>query len=322
VTGSLAPTPAGSWPAPGPSPRLSGLVVRRTTATLAGVLLVSVLLGIGVAAGARADLLLERDPTSSARALIYLPSPRQAQLMSLGFEQVVADWFWVQGLQYFTDTAQELNRFRNLGDFLDVVVGIDPDFEYAYKFAGVSIPFDTGRFQFANTDRAIDFLERGLRRFPGNWELHFYLGFYLLNFRDDTRGAAEHFAAAANIAGAPAYLKLFAARLFSVGGELGRAKVFAETMLAGSTDPAERAQLERRIKEIDLEQRLRDLEDAARRFRERWGRWPTPVEATVAYGLPLPPADVELKEGVAKVPELDRMVVHEHPTESRVRAVQ
>jgi hypothetical protein len=286
------------------------------------LLVVSALLGIGISAGARADLLLQRDPTSSARALIYLPTPQQARMMAVGFDQVWADWYWVQALQYFTDTAQEINRFRNLGDFLDVVVGIDPDFEYAYKFAGISIPYDTGRFHFANTDRAIDFLQRGVKRFPNNWELHFHLGFYLLNFRDDAPGAAEQFAAAARIEGSPAYLKLFAARLFSVSGELERARVFAETMLASAGDDAEREQLRKRIREIELEHQLRDLESAARRFHQEWGRWPTPTEITVAYGVSLPSVDVRLVEGKATVPDHDRMVVHEHPTEDRVRAVQ
>ncbi len=102
--------------------------------------------------------------------------------MSLGFEQLVADWYWVRAQQYFTEPANELNQYRNLGDFLDVIVGIDPDFEYVYKFAGIAIPYDTGRLRFANTDRAIGFLERGTKRFPNNWELRLYLGFYLLNF--------------------------------------------------------------------------------------------------------------------------------------------
>jgi tetratricopeptide (TPR) repeat protein len=242
--------------------------------------------------------------------------------MAVGFDQVLADWYWVEALQYFTDTAQEINRYRNLGDFLDVVVGVDPDFEYAYKFAGISIPYDTGRFHFANTDRAIDFLQRGVKRFPNNWELHFHLGFYLLNFRDDPPGAAEQFAAAARIEGSPAYLKLFAARLFSVSGELERARVFTETMLASAADDSEREQLKKRIREIDLEHQLRDLESAAQRFHDQWGRWPTPAEVTVAYGVRLPSADVRLVDGKASVPDHDRMVVHEHPTEDRVRALQ
>ena len=79
----------------------------------------------------------------------------------------------------------------------------------------ISIPYDTGRCRFANTDRAIGFLERGLAKWPDDWEMRLYLGFYLLNFRDDPAGAAEQFAIAAPIPGAPHYLKGFAARLFS-----------------------------------------------------------------------------------------------------------
>src|SRR5207248_2422831 len=73
-----------------------------------------------------------------ARDLIYLPSSQQARLMSLGFNNVVADYYWVQALQYFTDPTEALNQYKNLGDYLDLVLSIDPDYEYAYKFAGIS----------------------------------------------------------------------------------------------------------------------------------------------------------------------------------------
>src|SRR2546430_17272640 len=62
-----------------------------------------------------------------ARDLIFLPSPQQARLLSLGFNNVVADYYWVQSLQYFTDPTEWLNQYKNLADYLDLVVGIDPD---------------------------------------------------------------------------------------------------------------------------------------------------------------------------------------------------
>jgi len=258
-----------------------------------------------------------------ARELIYLPTPAQARLLSLGYEQVMADWYWVKALQYFTDPDHELNTYRNLGDFLEVVVGIDPDFEYAYKFAGLSIPFDVGRMRYVNSDRAIGFLERGVARFPKNWELHFYLGFYYLNFKEDPARAAEQFAAAAEIPGSPSYLKRFAARLFTVGGDLERGRLFAETMLATTSEPAEQEKLKRRIRDIEAERQLRELEHAARRFKDEHGRWPiSPVELSAAYGLPLPPEGVTLKEGTASAPGVERMIVYEHPKEDPVRAAQ
>ena len=297
--------------------------MRSRLGLLPGLLLLAALLLGGAFTGTKVDALQARSALVDARALIYLPSPEQARMMSLGFQQVSADWYWIKALQYFTDVSQELNQYRYLGDFLEVVVGIDPDFEYAYKFAGIAIPYDTGRLQFANTDRAISFLQRGVQRFPRNWELHFYLGFYLLNFRGDPAHAAEQFAAAAALPGSPPYLSRFAARLFSASGDLERGKVFAETMLASTTDPEEKAKLERRIHDIEMEGRLRALEQAARRFQSEHGRWPRDAaEVVLAYGLAPAPAGVELHDGVATAPDVERMIVHEHPKEPAFRAVK
>ena len=154
--------------------------MRRNLWSALGLAAIGALLLTSYAAGRYVDQRLARNELLVARELIYLPSPATARAMSFGFEQLVADWYWVRGLQYFVEPAQELNHYRNLGDFLDVVVGVDPDFHYAYKFAGVSIPFDTGRYRFANTDRAIDFLQRGVAKWPGDWQMRLYLGFYLL----------------------------------------------------------------------------------------------------------------------------------------------
>jgi len=293
----------------------------RLPLSLAGT---AILLAVGVSAGARVDDLLRKSDIAGARELIYLPTPQQARLMSMGFEQVMADWYWVKSLQYFTDPLQAYNRFKNLGDILGVVVGVDPDFQYAYKFAGIAVPYDTGRLRWANTGQAIELLQRGVQRFPGNWELQFYLGFSLLNFRKDTAGAAEHFAAAAKIPGSPSYLKRFAARLFAASGDTDRALVFAETMLGNTNDPHERKQLEQRIRSIQLEGQLRTLEEAARRFQMEEGRWPsTTLELTAKYGLPAPPPGVTFANGVASVPPgAERMIVHEHPIEGEYRTTQ
>lgn len=286
--------------------------------------LLAILLGTGVAAGARADRMLSRDPGDEAQELMYLPPPETARLLALGFNQVMADWYWVKALQYFTDPFQATNKYRNLADILDVVVGLDPDFEYAYKFGGIAIPYDTGRLRWANADQAIDLLARGSKRFPENWQLHFHLGFYLLNFRNDPAGAAEQFASASRIRGSPPYLGRFATRLFSASGEVDRALVFAQTMLAGATDPAERKSLEERIQNIRLEGELRRVEDAARRFHEQRGRWPvTPTEATAAYGLPPPLEGITLVEGVAHPPPgQERLIIFEHPKDGKYETVQ
>ena len=297
--------------------------MRRNLWTALGLLAVGALLFTSYAAGRSADQRMARNELLVARELIYLPSPATARLMSFGFEQLSADWYWVRALQYFVEPAQELNQYRNLGDFLEVVVGVDPNFHYAYKFAGMAIPYDTGRFRFANTDRAIDFLQRGVTRWPDDWQMRLYLGFYLLNFRDDPAGAAEQFSKAAPIPGAPAYLKGFAAKLLALSGTIDRGKLFTEQMLAITDDPDERAKLKQRLREIEAEGALRKVEAAAEQFRDRQGRWPIGLGELAALGpLPHLPPDARLEEGKVVIPSLTRLKIYEHPKEGPVRAAK
>lgn len=310
-------------------PRAPGLAalstrhLRRNVVTAASIVVIGLLLGISYASGRFADQRAGRSDLAVARELIYLPRPATARVMSLGFQQLVADWYWVRAQQYFTEPAQEINQYRSLGDFLDVVIGVDPDFEYVYKFGGIATPYDTGRLRYANTERAIGFLQRGVERFPQNWEMRLYLGFYLLNFRGDSAGAAEQFARAAPIPGAPQYLKRFAARLFSVSGEVERAKAFTEQMLAITQEPDERARLETRLQEIELEGRMREVEAAAAQFRTEHGRWPAGLEE-LAAARPLPPlpAHARLEDGTVTAPEVKRLVVYEHPKEAPMRSAK
>jgi tetratricopeptide (TPR) repeat protein len=297
--------------------------MRRNLWTALGVLAVGALLFTSYVAGRSADERLARNDLNVARELIYLPSPATARLMAFGFEQLSADWYWVKALQYFVEPAQGMNYYRNLGDFLEVVVGVDPDFRYAYKFAGISIPYDTGRYTFANTERAIGFLQRGVAKWPDDWQMRLYLGYYLLNFRNDTEGAAEQFARAAPVPGAPPYLKRFAGKLLTLSGEIDRAKLFTEQMLAVTEDPEEKAKLEQRLREIDAEGAMREVEAAARRFHEQEGRWPVAIaELTALWPLPPLPSDARLENGTVVVPSMRRLTVYEHPKEAKVRAAQ
>lgn len=260
-----------------------------------------------------------RDPghaSGSAGDLIFLPTPQQARLMSLGYATLVADYYWVKSLQYYMDPNQTQNRYKNLADFLEVVVGVDPDYEYAYKFAGLSIPFDTGRFHHVNTLRSTRFLERGVARFPQNWQLRFLLAYNYLNYHHQPSKAAVQLEAAAALPGSPTYLKAFAARVYAVGGELDRALEFAKGLAQTSTDPETKQMMEARVTELQVEKELRRIEASARAFKEQKGTFPT-LEELIASGFEKPPAGYSLDPtGVAKS-ELNtqRMILYEDPNQ-------
>ncbi len=266
----------------------------------------------------------QRDPAASlgtAGDLIYLPTPRQAQLMSLGFTNVVADYYWVKALQYYTDPTQMQNRYKNLADYLDVVVGVDPDYEYAYKFAGLAVPYDKGRWHHVNTRRSTSILERGVERFPANWQLHFILGYNYLNFHEEPKKAAEQFEAAARLPGSPAYLAAFAARVYAVGGEIDRALDFAKKMLETTSDPEIASLMRARIKDLEVERELRRIEAGAKAFQEKTGKLPASLAELNADGFTPPPAGYSLDAtGVAQTTlAAERMVIHVDPNQAGFR---
>lgn len=249
---------------------------------------------------------------SDGNSLIFLPSPVQARVMALGFTTAVADYYWVKALQYFTNPANETNQYRNLADILEVVVGVDPQYRYAYKFAGLAIPYDTGRFRYKHTRRATSFLERGVARFPEWWELHFLLGYNYLNFHKEPVKAAEQFRLAAQIPDAPAYLAPFSARVLAIGGDIERAIAVSEEFLQHSDDPEVRATMQKRVADLHAEKELRRIEAAAAAFRVRNGRFPAGLFELVGQGFsPPPPEGYTLDaNGVAKAPGTERMILH------------
>lgn len=274
------------------------------------------------AAGVYLSVRFERlNPTSrggGARDLIYLPTPQQARLMSLGYTSVVADFYWVKALQYFTDPTQRLNQYKNLADYLEVVLGVDPDYEYAYKFAGIAVPHDTGRFRFVNTKRSTSFLERGVKRFPENWQLRFFLGYNYLNFHNEPIKAAEQFAIASELPGAPTYFAGFAARLWTVGGEVDRALDFARGVLKTTKDAEIRELMEQRVRDLEVERELRRIEAAAKAFEEKTGHLPANLDELVGSGFTAPLSGFSLDDkGVAHSDlPAERMRIYEDPNQA------
>ena len=224
-------------------------------------------------------------PGSSADQLIYLPSPQQAKLMSLGFRQLMADYYWVKALQYFTDPELAQKQYRNLADILGVVIGVDPDFEYAYKFAGIATPYDSGRLNFKNTERSTHFLELGAARFPHNWQIHFFLGYNYLNFQNRPIEAAQQFAAASQIPGSPDYLKTFVARVYTVGGKLDSAIEWTRQSINNAVDPDIRQMLEKRLDDLEREGVLQRIEKEAREFKKITGHQPTEGQIEIPSGF-------------------------------------
>ena len=130
-----------------------------------------------------------------------------AKRMSLGFNGLVADWYWMRSLQYVgrkilstssdvpLDDLGALN-LKLLAPLLDTATTIDPPFLEPYEYAAVVLPA-------VNVDEAIRITKKGIAANPSVWRLYYHLG-YIYWQRGDFKAASETYGAGAAIPGAPA----------------------------------------------------------------------------------------------------------------------
>ena len=92
-------------------------------------------------------------------------------------------------------------------------------------------------------------------------------------------------AEAARLPGSPAYLPGLASRMLTEAREPEAALKLLEPIVRQESDPARRAVLERRIREVTVERDLQALERAVERYREKTGVAPEDLSALVREGI-------------------------------------
>ncbi|HWW76990.1 MAG TPA: hypothetical protein VNZ44_16435, partial [Pyrinomonadaceae bacterium] len=108
-------------------------------------------------------------------------SPETARRMSLAFNGLAADWYWLRSLQYvgrkidayngsFTLDDMSPLGIRNLGAMLEQATTLDPQFTAAYEFGAVVLPS-------IDRDAAVRLVTKGIRDNPGDWRLYQHLGY-------------------------------------------------------------------------------------------------------------------------------------------------
>jgi len=235
---------------------MQGLLAKRS--------LVLVLVAL-VTAAAHANLDTRTPPQAGN---LRVPSPEVAELLALGFEPVLADYYWLQALQLVGGARGPLGeRADSVGDLIDVVTTLDPHVDHPYRFAALWLNESPEQVVRGN-----ELLRRGIERHPDEWRNRFYLGFNQFFYQDQSAAAADTLAPAVGLPGAPAYLGALVARLRAERGGLEVASAFLLERQRDTKDEVLRAAYQDSLAEIETERRARWLDAARARFREQHGR--------------------------------------------------
>lgn len=242
------------------------------------------LLALVVAAGLVSAFFLTRwldarrpaeDPFAGYEQLYV--KPETARRMSLGFNGIVADWYWLRSLQY---VGRKVGAFkgdivlddmsplgiRNLGPLLDEATTLDPQFMAAYEFGAIVLPS-------IDRDAAVRIVEKGIAAKPQEWRLYHHLGYIHWQGGRYTE-ARDAYAAGARLPGAPAWMNAMAAQMEARGGSRDLAREMYGRMRDESGDEQVRTLAQKRLWQLDsLDERDR-IRRALADFQTRASRCP------------------------------------------------
>ena len=236
---------------------------------------------------------------------LYL-NGKTARRISLGFNGLAADWYWMRSIQYVgrkmlssseavpIDDLSQLN-VKLLAPLLDTTTTLDPEFLEPYEYAAIVLPA-------VDAEEAIRLTQKGIQANPNAWRLYHHLG-YIYWQQHDYQAASEMYERAAQIPGAPAWMQAMKAKMAADGGSRSTAREIYTRMYEGSTEQQVRDMAHKRLLQLDsLDQRdaLRKLLNA---YQARAGHCPNawkelePVFRTLrvpidASGAPLDPTGV------------------------------
>jgi len=194
---------------------------------------------------------------------------------SLGFEGLIADWYWIQSLQYVgekflkaegdvsLDNLKPLNP-RLLYPLLDNATDLDPHFLAAYSYGAIVLPA-------IDTDQAIKITEKGVANNPNEWRMYQHLGYIYWRLKNYEK-AAEAYEKGSKIEGAPSFLQMMSALMKTQGGNRSTAKAIYEQMLSDAQDTQTKQFAEQRLSQLDSLEERDAIRTGLAQFKEKNNR--------------------------------------------------
>jgi tetratricopeptide (TPR) repeat protein len=270
----------------------------KKTVTL--ILIIVLGLSVVVLLAHRMDAHRGESQIQTGEEALYL-KPTTARRLSLAFNGLAADWYWMRSLQY---VGRKIVSFEDkhggnfdLGDLsamdmqmlpslLRVSTTLDPQFMAPYEYGAVILP------EF-NSDEAISLLNSGIAANPSRWRLHQHLG-YIYWQRHDYEKASEVYSAGAKLAGAPPWMTAISARMKAEGGSRGAAREMYQRLAEASSDQSVKdmvAKQTMRLDSLDERERIqRVLSEYSSRFGQCISSWREVTRSLSAAKLRIDPA--------------------------------
>lgn len=215
----------------------------------------------------------------SAEEDLYFKGDSIKQI-SLGFDGMIADYYWMSALQYvgrkvgahegdlMLDNLKPLDP-RLLYPLLDTATTLDPQLDAAYAYGSTVLPA-------ISVEQAVKISQKGVAANPDDWRMYHRLGYIYWKNSEFTR-AAEVYANGAAKPNSPGWMPQMSARLQAEGGSRIVAREMYEQMLAQAQDEQTKDLLTKRLLQIEsfderdvISAALADFEQKNNRCPQNW----------------------------------------------------
>ena len=231
-------------------------------------------------------------PAPGPGPIAYVTSGDTLRRLSLGYQGLLADFYWTRAVQYFGRQRQAgTGDFQDLGQMLRIATELDPHLLIAYRFGSVflaeSPPAGAGR-----PDEALALIRRGIAANPTYWRLWQDLGFIYYWDLKDYAQAAQAFEEGSRQPGAEVWMKALAASVAARGGELETSRLLWTEVNAQAQNASIRRSAQEHLAAIKAAEDIGQLDRLLAEFAGRAGRRAASIDELVRAGmLPGRPAD-------------------------------
>ena len=255
-----------------------------------------------------------RGEQATLEDVLYIPSSKALKRMGLGYSGVLADIYWTRAVQYYgrkLSTRRPDLRYDLLYPLLDITTDLDPHLIVAYEFGSIFLsqrpPVGAGQ-----PDKAVQFLEKGIRANPDYWRLYFDLGFIHFFDRKDPKAAQAAFEKGSENPNSLPWMKAMAASMAEKANAPETALNLWSKLYETTSDEMVKQNALQHIEGLRADLEVLELERRVKIYQEKTGRLPANWYEMMHQGflgqVPLDPTDKPYKlmpDGTVQVEDPD-----------------
>jgi tetratricopeptide (TPR) repeat protein len=250
---------------------------KKGTATL---LLVAFLMA---AAAAFAALKVRTDKVAREKlpgsSIIYIPSGKFLKYATFGYRALAADAIYLWAIQYYSTPTID-DRFDHLDHIFAIINELDPRYQDPYE-VGALIAVQEAR----NPAAAFSILDRGAANNPDQWVYPFNAGHVALMTLKDYPLAEKYFEQCLKIPGAPEFVERLRANAIFKKGDLRTSWETWLDIYKKAPDERTKKIASNHLYNVKAAIDAAAIEDAAAKYRERFGRPPADLETLLRTGF-------------------------------------